>query len=202
MRVFAVTSFVLLAQPSHAVTHALPRAGTLSRVVTLLSANSDTTLVVSDLSCLDEAELEKVNLHPVPLASPSSFDLLLDDDISRLEVAVLRWTYPEDRLEGEGEEESVYDDTLGMDVERQAEQHDGGSSLTGGEGEAELLGGGAEDHTYVNLQPQQQQQQQQPQQGQPQLGLGQPQVMAGSVFLAEDLTEKEKMFLEEDEDAG
>ena len=59
-----------------------------------MECNTQTTLVVSDVSCMNEKALEEANLHPIMREEQNSFDLLLDDDVSRLEVAVLKWTNP------------------------------------------------------------------------------------------------------------
>ena len=159
-------------------------AGTLSRVVTLLESNSDTTLVVSDVSFLDDTELEEANVLPVPATSPASFSLLLDDDISKLEIAVLRWTYPEDQ-----DPDNLYDDTTELGANVDESDINSHSSRTEWDGDEEASqvgvvngeGEGANDHTYVNLQ--------------------QTQQLKGSVSV-KDLTDKEKMYIEEDEDAG
>ena len=173
-------------------------------MVTLLEYNTDSALVVSDVSYMDETELEETNLIPIPTASPTSFDLLLDNEISALEVGVLKWTYPEDRVDGEEEDgggegsddlSHLYDDTmeirsgLGSNEELTAENlqisSTGNLSLSPQEErKADLVmtgsnGGLAQDHTYVNLQQQ-----------------------TAPAFSSDDWTDKEKQFFEEDEDAG
>ena len=66
-------------------------------MVTLTECNTKTALIVSDVSYLDKVALRKANSVPIPKESSMSFDLLLDDEISALEVSVLKWTNPEDR---------------------------------------------------------------------------------------------------------
>ena len=179
--------------------------GTLSRVVTLLECNTDSALVVSDVSHMDEAELEEANHAPIPTASPTSFDILLDDEVSALEVAVLKWTYPDEQegvgsggAEGSEELKHLYDDTmeiragLGSNEDISATAPDGPSGF-GSAGNLSLSQQEERktgiDHMYVNVQ---QQQPQQPQQlTAPPPGLS-----------SDDWTDKEKKFLEEDEDAG
>ncbi len=177
--------------------------------MTLLECSTDSALVVSDVSYMDENELEEANLLPIPTASPTSFDILLDEEISALEVAVLRWTYPEDvdggeeAGEGEGEGSDLYDDTmeirsgLGSNEELSVATNNnnnnnnnngGGQTYFDSAGNLSLSqqderkaesNGLMQDHTYVNLQQQ-----------------------TTTTFSSDDWTDKEKKFYEEDEDAG
>ena len=198
------------------VTHPPWLIGTLSRLVSLLECSTDTTLKVSDVSFMSDSEIEEANTAPIPLTSPASFDLLLDSDISSLEVAVQRWTYPED-IEAEeelahvyanmgvvedGEEEPghLYDDTtviastINSSEDLSHTQVLSGSTPTSlGSGRevvasprtSVVSAGGVEEdlsHTYMNLKQQQQK-------------------LAASVNSG-DLSNKEKIFIEEDEDAG
>lgn len=178
--------------------------GTLSRVVTLLESNADTMLVVSDVSFMDENELQEANLLPVPTTSPNSFDVLLDNDISMLEVVVLRWTYPEDH---DGEPEHLYDDTMDLGVERGSSENLDQSlgtndALAKSPGSARRVDGlslsvsqmSKDEHTYVNLQQQEKQTQEEVEQ-----------VVEAAVpppVHPKGWMDKEKKFLEEDEDAG
>lgn len=172
--------------------------GTLSRVVTLLECNTDTVVVVSDVSYMDDQKLEEANLLPVPLTSPNAFELLLDDDISTLvEVAVMKWTYPEEEegmgkeggREGEGDDPELnhlYDDTaeLGLSSNEDLSRSQGQLGSTGGlhASSVSVSAGSEGEHMYMNLQEKEKQ-------------------SAFSLSL-ENLREKEKKFFEEDEDAG
>ena len=173
---------------------------------------------------MDEQGLEEANLLPIPRTSPNSFELLLEGDIANLvEVAVLKWTYPEEEEVGgedvmEGKEAGgdlgedpelnhLYDDTTDLGLSSN-EDLSGSQGHLGSAGrlQASLTG---KEPTYMNLQQQkQQQQQQQPQQQQqqqhPQQQQQQKQQQEPSVFnlSLENLKEKEQKFFEEDEDAG
>jgi hypothetical protein len=179
-------------------------------VVTLLECNIETVLVVSDVSYLDDENLEEANLSPIPLSSPNSSELLLDSDISLIEVAVLKWTYPEEEWVGEdtplegGEMNGVddpelnhlYDDTmdLGLSSNEDLRSSQGHLGSPGGvQSSSGSIAGpdSSEEHTYVNFKKEQEQQQQQQQQQQSTLPLS-----------LENLREREKKFFEEDEDAG
>ena len=49
--------------------------------------------MVSDVSSsVNENPLEEANLYPIQREDKSSFDLLLDDQVSNLKVAVFNWT--------------------------------------------------------------------------------------------------------------
>lgn len=181
-----------------------------------MECSTETSLIVSDISYMDESALEEANLIPIPKESQNSLDLLLDDDISQLEVAVLKWTYPEDYPEEEDVAEAVDDDdelnhvyddtTILQDSEEFSTQGrltgstsfhsqsqgsvrmDAVSMTSGSSGQRE------DEHMYVNLQ-------------QAQLedaaGQGGGAGGGGGVGLSsERLVEKEKTFMEEDEDAG
>lgn len=179
--------------------------GTLSRVATLTECTTDTVLMVSDVSWMDEQDLEEANLLPIVRSSPNAFELLLEDDIANLvEVAVLKWTYPEEEEEeeeGGGEDMAegkemggelvenpelnhLYDDTmdLGLSSNEDLSGSQGHLGSTGKQ-QAPLPGESGRDHTYMNLKQQQQEQ------------------STFSVSL-ENLREKEQKFFEEDEDAG
>lgn len=161
-------------------------------MVTLLECNTDTVVVVSDMSHLSDQELDEANALPVPLTSPNAFELLLDDDISTLvEVAVMKWTYPEEG-EGAGEEEwegdnpelnHLYDDTmeLGLSSCEDLSRSQGQLGSNGGlhTSSVSVSAGSEGDHMYMNLKQKKQ-----------------------SALSLENLREKEKKFFEEDEDAG
>ncbi len=151
-----------------------------------MGCKTETALVVSDVSTLTEEEASQASHLPIPTESPTSFDLLLDDDIAALEVIVQRWTYQDEDEDLIAAEETTeegpehyYDDTAGLfSGEKEIPSGSEGPS------EKKISISSADDRTYVNIQKD----------------------LNASAHLslteAGDLSEKEKKFFEEDEDAG
>lgn len=148
--------------------------------MTLLECNTETTLVISDISSMSEEELREAELNPIPKDSQRSLDLLLNDDISNLEVIIQKWTCPEefDDVDEDEELNHIYDNSDDECRNRETE-----ISLLLRSKMLEKKSNSAPVE-YINLQKE--------------LNSSPASV---TVSTAEAVMEKEKMFLEEDEDA-
>jgi len=142
---------------------------------------------VSDVSTFTEEEASQANLLPIPTESPASFDLLLDDDIAALEVIVQRWTYQEEDEEDIIAEtadeivESFYDDTVNMLAEGESGNDNKSLSASSSSLEKRKHSISIDDSTYMNLSTD---------------------LIPPPLPPPHDIAEREKHFLDEDEDAG
>ena len=143
---------------------------------------------MSDISTVMEEEASQANLLPIPTESPTSFDLLLDDDIAALEVIVQRWTYPEENEEDIIAEtadeitENFYDDTVSTLAEER-ERSNENKSLSESTSSLEKRKSSitVSDPTYMNVSTD---------------------LLPPPLPPPHGLAEREKNFLDEDEDAG